>query len=157
MAALSPLTATGAHDMVCPVWWQSWCSYCSGGDDCVVSEVVCQMWNKNAVEETPSDIGVSLGKGMGWSVNVQIRSWNMGQLWKLNNVINLNNVFMAGRNRLLQGVPVPVNSSESGRSSGPPRFLSAMWWYKGPLCLLLWQHSALVMSVSICTDTDNAI
>lgn len=82
MAALSSLTATGAHDMVSPVWWQSWCPYCSGGHDCVVSEVARLMWSKSAVEEIPTDTGISLGKGTGWSLNVQPRSWNMGQLWK---------------------------------------------------------------------------
>lgn len=38
----------------------------------------------------------------------------------------LKNVFMAGKNRSLQGVPVPANSAESGRSSGLPRLFSAM-------------------------------
>lgn len=38
------------------------------------------MPESSAAEQNPIYTGISLGKGMGRSLNVQPRSWNMGQL-----------------------------------------------------------------------------
>lgn len=40
--------------------------------------------------------------------------------------VSLRNVFTTGSMRLLQGVPVSVNSAQSGNTSGQLSFLSAM-------------------------------
>lgn len=44
--------------------------------------------------------------------------------------VSLRNVFTTGSMRLLQGVPVSVNSAQSGNTSGQLSFLSAMWEHR---------------------------
>lgn len=65
----------------------------------MISEVTRLMWEKSAAEKSPTDTGILLGKGVGWSLKVQPRSWNMGQLLK----VSLRNVFMAGRRGFFAG------------------------------------------------------